>query len=180
MQLALGGAHVTAIDRSVARLSRLKANLARTGLAAEIVEADVTQWQGGPFDAVLLDAPCLSTGTIRRHPDIAWTKRASDLVTLVELQRRLLDQAVTLTKPGGRIVYCVCSLEPEEGEQQTAALLARDQRVQREPIVAAELPGAAEFIQPDGDLRTLPCHWPNDEARLAGLDGFYAVRLRRT
>jgi 16S rRNA (cytosine967-C5)-methyltransferase len=180
MQLALAGAHVTAIERSAARLSRLKANLARTGLAAEIVEADVTQWQGGPFDAVLLDAPCLSTGTIRRHPDIAWTKRASDLATLVELQRRLLDQAVTLTKPGGRIVYCVCSLEPEEGEQQIAALLERNAQVQREPIVAAELPGAAEFIRSDGDLRTLPCHWPNDEARLAGLDGFYAVRLRRT
>jgi 16S rRNA (cytosine967-C5)-methyltransferase len=179
MQLTLAGAQVTAIDRSAARLSRLRANLVRTGLSADIVEADAAQWQGGPFDAVLLDSPCLSTGTIRRHPDIAWTKRASDLATLVELQRRLLDQAVTLTKPGGRIVYCVCSLEPEEGEQQVAALLARDQRVQREPIVAAEVAGAAEFIGPDGDLRTLPCHWPNDEPRLAGLDGFYAARLRR-
>jgi 16S rRNA (cytosine967-C5)-methyltransferase len=179
MQLAFAGANVTAVDRSGARLSRLKSNLARTGLTAEIVEADATHWQGGPFDAVLLDAPCLATGTIRRHPDIAWTKRASDLVSLADLQVRLLDQAVALTKPGGRLVYCVCSLEPEEGERQIAALLARNASVQRDPVAVSELAGAEEFIGPEGDLRTLPSHWPNADVRLAGLDGFYAARLRR-
>jgi 16S rRNA (cytosine967-C5)-methyltransferase len=179
MQLALAGASVTAVDRSAARLQRLQANLARTRLAAEVVTADATTWSGGPFDAVLLDAPCLATGTIRRHPDIAWTKRAADLTGLVDLQRRLLDHAVALAKPGGRIVYCVCSLEPEEGEQQIAALLAREAGVRRAPITADELAGAGEFVTPAGDLRTLPSHWPDPDARLAGLDGFYIARLER-
>ena len=179
LQLALAGARVTAVDRSPTRLGRLRENLARLGLRAEVVEADATQWSAGPFDAVLLDAPCLSTGTIRRHPDIAWLKREADLGPLVELQHQLLEAAVALTKPGGRIVYCTCSLEPEEGEEQIAALLARDPRVRRCPIGAEEVAGLAELVSENGDLRTLPCHLPDEDPRMAGLDGFYAARLER-
>jgi 16S rRNA (cytosine967-C5)-methyltransferase len=179
LQLAHAGAKVTAVDRSANRLNRVRENLARLGLHADIVAADVTEWQAGPFDAVLVDAPCSSTGTIRRHPDVGWLKTELDLTQLAGLQRRLLDRAVALTKPGGRIVYCVCSLEPEEGEQQIEALLAREGGVRRVPITAAEVGGAAEFISPAGDLRTLPCHWPDAEPRMSGLDGFFAARLER-
>ena len=106
----------------------MRQNLARLQLSAEIVEADAAAWQGGPFDAVLLDAPCSSTGTIRRHPDIPWLKSETDLAKLVALQTRLLDRAATLLKPGGTLVYCTCSLEPEEGEDQIAALLGPQSR----------------------------------------------------
>jgi 16S rRNA (cytosine967-C5)-methyltransferase len=179
MQLAAAGAQVTAVDRSGARLARLSDNLARTKLAAEIVAADAASYAGGPFDAVLIDAPCTATGTIRRHPDIPWLKTESDLLKLATLQARLLDHAETLVKPGGLLVYCTCSLEPEEGEIQIAALLARDSRWRRRRIAAAEAGGTAQFITPDGDLRTLPCHWPDSEPRMAGIDGFYAARLER-
>jgi 16S rRNA (cytosine967-C5)-methyltransferase len=178
-QLALAGARVTAVDRSPNRLARLRDNLARLGLAAETVAADVTEWQGGPFDAVLVDAPCSSTGTIRRHPDVAWLKRESDLVALTDLQRRLLDRAVGLTKPGGTIVYCTCSLESEEGEVQIETLLAREPSVRRRPLKAGEIDAIGEFINPAGDLRTLPSQWPDPDPRMAGLDGFYAARLER-
>jgi 16S rRNA (cytosine967-C5)-methyltransferase len=177
-QLALAGAYVTAVDKSAGRLARLQENLTRLGLTAELVAADATEWRAGPFDAVLVDAPCSSTGTIRRHPDIAHLKRESDIVALVDLQRRLLAQAVELTKPGGQIVYCVCSLEPEEGEARIDEVL-RDPRVRRQPVTAADVSGIAEFVSPAGDLRTLPCHLPDPEPRLAGLDGFYATRLIR-
>jgi 16S rRNA (cytosine967-C5)-methyltransferase len=178
-QLALAGARVTAVDRSVARLARLNDNLARLSLRADVVAADALEWQGGPFDAVLLDAPCSSTGTIRRHPDVPWLKAEPDIAVLVSLQQRLLDRAVELVKPGGRLIYCVCSLEPEEAEQQIAALLARDPRVTRKPIVAADVCGCGEFVSADGDLRTLPLHLPDPDPRWAGLDGFYAARLVR-
>jgi 16S rRNA (cytosine967-C5)-methyltransferase len=178
-QLALAGARVTAIDRSPARLGRVRENMQRLGLTAETIAADATEWEGGPFDAVLVDAPCSSTGTIRRHPDIPHLKREEDIAALTGVQARLLDRAVALTRPGGAIVYCSCSLEPEEGEQQVAALLARDSSVHRHPIRADALPGIAEFVTPAGDLRTLPCHWPDADPRLAGLDGFYAARLQR-
>src|SRR5215467_10913501 len=115
-QLAHAGARVVAVDRTEARLTRLRQNLARLKLAADTVVADATQWQAGPFDAVLLDAPCSSTGTIRRHPDIPWLKREDDIATLTTLQRSLLARAVELVKPGGLLVYCTCSLEPEECE----------------------------------------------------------------
>ena len=111
-----------------------------------MIAADATEWQGGPFDAVLVDAPCSSTGTIRRHPDVAWLKSETDIAQLTGLQRRLLDRAVALTKPGGRLVYCVCSLEPEEGEQQIEALLAREPALRRVPIEAGEIGGIAEFV----------------------------------
>ena len=179
LQLAAAGAQVTAVDRSAARLARLADNLARTKLSAEIVAADATAFAGGPFDAALVDAPCTATGTIRRHPDIPWLKDESDLTKLAALQTRLLEQAATLVKPGGVLIYCTCSLEPEEGEIQVAALLARDSRWRRRPVAAEEVGGVAAFITPDGDLRTLPCHWPDSEPRMAGLDGFYAARLIR-
>jgi 16S rRNA (cytosine967-C5)-methyltransferase len=176
-QLALAGASVTAVDRAPARLKRLRDNLARLGLSAEIVAANVEQWTAGPFDAVLLDAPCSSTGTIRRHPDVPWLKTADDVAKLSALQRRLLDRAVALTKPGGTVVYCTCSLEPQENEMIVADLLVRETGLQRAPINAAEIFGCQEFISKAGDLRTLPCHFPDSDSRFAGLDGFYAARL---
>jgi 16S rRNA (cytosine967-C5)-methyltransferase len=176
-QLAYAGARVTAVDRSPARLARVAENLARLSLEAQCVAADALEWEAGPFDAVLLDAPCSSTGTIRRHPDVPWLKNEADLAMLRSLQRRLLDRAVALTKPGGRLVYCVCSLEPEEGEQQIAELLARDPHLARLPLTAAEACGRAEFVTAAGDLRTLPLHLPDPDPRWAGLDGFYAARL---
>ena len=176
-QLALAGAAVTAVDRAPARLQRLRDNLARLALTADIVAADVEKWSAEPFDFVLLDAPCSSTGTIRRHPDVAWLKSTGDIVKLSALQRRLLDRAVVLTKPGGTLVYCTCSLEPEENEQVIADLLARVPTLRRAPMAAADVFGCAEFINQDGDLRTLPCHFPDSDSRFAGIDGFYAARL---
>src|SRR5215831_4705739 len=176
-QLALAGASVTAVDRARARLQRLRDNLVRLALKAEIVAADVEEWSAEPFDAVLLDAPCSSTGTIRRHPDVPWLKHAGDIVKLSALQRRLLDRALALTKPGGTLVYCTCSLEPEENESIVAGLLARALNVRRAPIAAEEVFGCAELISKDGDLRTLPCHFPDSDSRFSGIDGFYAARL---
>jgi 16S rRNA (cytosine967-C5)-methyltransferase len=177
-QLAAAGASVTAVDRTPGRLKRLAENLTRLSLTAELVCADVTAWTTEQkFDAVLLDAPCSSTGTIRRHPDVLWLKRAADIASLAGLQRRLIERAVTLTKPGGTLIYCTCSLEPEENENLVAELLAREPSVQRAPIAAAEIFGHGEFINKDGDLRTLPCHLPDADSRLGGLDGFCAARL---
>ena len=178
-QLAFAGANVTAVDRSPARISRLRENLSRLSLNAEIVVHDALEWQAGPFDAVLLDAPCSSTGTIRRHPDVPWLKSEADLSALTSLQQRLLDRAVELLKPDGRLIYCVCSLEPEEGEDQISALLARDSRVARQPIAPQDVFNCAEFVTAAGDLRTLPLHLPDSDPRWGGLDGFYATRLTR-
>jgi 16S rRNA (cytosine967-C5)-methyltransferase len=179
-QLCVAGAQVTAVDRSPARIARLTENLARLGLAADTHAVDVLEWQAGPFDAVLVDAPCSATGTIRRHPDVPWLKGEADLGQLTSLQQRLLDRAVTLVKPGGRIVYCVCSLEPEEGETQVTALLARNPLVVREPLSAADVFDHAEFLSAAGDLRTLPQMLPDPDPRWGGLDGFFAARLVRT
>jgi 16S rRNA (cytosine967-C5)-methyltransferase len=178
-QFANAGAAVTAADRSTPRMGRLRQNLARLALSAETVIADAADWQGGPFDAVLLDAPCSSTGTVRRHPDIPWLKSEADLKKLCALQARLLDRAATLVRPGGTLVYCICSLEPEEGEDAVAALLARNPALARRPIDAAEVGNLPELITADGDLRTLPCDLPDPDPRFAGLDGFYAARLTR-
>ncbi len=178
-QLAAAGSRVVAVDRAPARLERLRQNLGRLGLVADIVAADVETWQAEPFDAVLLDAPCSSTGTIRRHPDIPWLKSESDIAKLAALQRRLIARAVDLTKPGGTLVYCTCSLEPEEGLTIVEDLLARDDGLRRRPVTAAEIGGLAPLITSAGDLRTLPCHLPNPDPRLGGLDGFYAARLER-
>jgi len=170
---------VTALDRSAPRLRRLKANLARLGLSAEVVTADAANWKAEPFDAVLLDAPCSATGTIRRHPDVAWTKTAEDCDRLAALQARLLDAAASLTRPGGRLVYCTCSLEPQEGEAQIAAFLARHPQFRRAPVVRAEIGGLAEAIDANGDLRTLPHQLKGESPRLSGWTGFYASRLIR-
>jgi 16S rRNA (cytosine967-C5)-methyltransferase len=177
-QLAAGGAAVTAVDRAPARLERLRENLNRLSLDAELVCADAAQWTAEQtFDAVLLDAPCSATGTIRRHPDVPWLKGAGDIAKLAGLQRRLLDRAIALTKLGGTLIYCTCSLEPEENEAIVGDLLARETGVSRVPIRAAEVFGRAEFLSANGDLRTLPCHLPDADSRLAGLDGFYVARL---
>ena len=178
-QLASAGAHVTAVDRAPARLERLRANLARLSLKAELVCADVAEWTAAPFDAVLLDAPCSATGTIRRHPDVPWLKREPDIATLAALQRRLISRAVTLLRSGGILVFCTCSLEPEEAQDVVADLLAREVGIRRVPIAPSEVFGRDEFISKDGDLRTLPCHLPDADSRLAGLDGFYAARLQK-
>jgi 16S rRNA (cytosine967-C5)-methyltransferase len=177
-QLAAARALVTAVDRAPARLGRLKANLGRLSLAAELVCADAGEWTAEQnFDAVLLDAPCSSTGTIRRHPDVPWLKTAGDIAQLAAVQRLLLARAVALVKPGGTLVYCTCSLEPEENESIVAELLAREPGMRRAPIAGAEVFGHGEFITKDGDLRTLPCHFPDADSRFSGLDGFYAARL---
>jgi len=178
-QLCAAGAIVTAIDRAPNRMERVRQNLARLKLSAETVVADATQWRGGPFDAVLVDAPCSSTGTIRRHPDIPWLKRETDIGKLAALQRRLLANAVELTRPDGLLVYCVCSLEPEEGPQLVGAMLEGGLRLVREPVSPDAVPGLREVVTPAGELRTLPCHLPDADSRLGGLDGFYAARLRR-
>ncbi|MGM4990803.1 RsmB/NOP family class I SAM-dependent RNA methyltransferase [Tardiphaga sp. 841_E9_N1_2] len=176
-QLVHGGAQVTAVDRSPNRVARLRENLARLSLEAETVVVDGTEYPGEGFDGVLLDAPCSSTGTIRRHPDVAWLKQDSDIVMLTALQRRLLQKAASILKPGGTLVYCTCSLEPEEGEQAIADLLAKDSSMRRAPADASEVAGLAEIVTPEGDLRTLPSHLPHADPRLGGLDGFYAARL---
>ncbi len=179
-QLALAGARVTAVDRSPNRMARLRDNLVRLSLEAETVVSDAVEWPGaksGGYDGILVDAPCTSTGTIRRHPDVAWLRQEADIGALVALQKRLLQKAVTLLRPGGMLVYCTCSLEPEEGEQAIAALLASEPALRRAPVGAGEVAGLAEILNPEGDLRTLPCHLPHQDPRLGGLDGFYAARL---
>ena len=175
-QLAAAGGKVTAIDRSPRRLHRLKANLARLHLEAECLAADAGTWQPQePAPFVLLDAPCTATGAIRRHPDVPHLKTPDDVARLAVVQERLLDAAVRLLAPGGTLIYCTCSLEPEEGVKQVEKLLARDAKVRRKPVAAAEIGGLAECVSAAGDLRTLPCHL----AEMDGLDGFYAARLVR-
>lgn len=180
LALAARGAHVTAVDQSADRLARVTANLSRVGLEAEIVEADVTTWvPPEPFDAVLLDVPCSSTGTIRRHPDILRLKRPADIAKLVPIQARMLDNAVRMVKPGGLVVFCTCSLEPEEGIRQIGALLRANRNLKRRPILALEFGGHSDWIGPEGDLRTLPFHLPRERPELSGMDGFFAARLVR-
>ena len=176
-ELAAAGATVTTVDRSAERLKMLAANFDRLRLRSEIVVADALTFEAPPFDAVLLDAPCTATGTIRRHPDVAWIKRPGDLAPLVKLQAQLLEKAIALTRPGGLLVYCVCSLEPEEGEAQIAPILRRNPDVRRLPIAPQEIGGLAECLTPSGDLRALPCHLWGDNPRRSGLDGFFAARL---
>ena len=182
-QLAAAGALVTALDVSKPRLDRLAANLARLRLEAELVVADATTWSPSapsePFDAVLLDAPCTATGTIRRHPDIPRIKRPADIPRMAELQRRLLAKAADLVAPGGTLVFCTCSLQPEEGPERVAELLSARTDFERAPIVPAELAGQSAWLTPAGDLRTLPCHAVPGAAPPGGLDGFYAARLIR-
>ena len=174
-QLAAAGARVTAVDRSAPRLARLRENLSRLGLEAEIVEADALDWRPSALaDAVLLDVPCTATGTIRRHPDIPHGRSPADVARLAELQGRLLARAAAMVAPGGLLVYASCSLQPEECERRVDAFLAATPEFARQPVRARELAGIGEAITAAGDLRTLPCHWAKD----GGMDGFYAARLR--
>ena len=175
-QLAALGAHVIAVDRSAGRLKRVRENLDRLGLTATIVEANVLSWrspQPAPF--VLLDAPCSATGTLRRHPDILRAKSDKDIESAAEMQTKMLNHAASFVAPGGIMVFCTCSLEPEEGPDQIAGFLESHTEFERLPITPDEVFGQPEFITAEGDLRTLPCHWDT----LGGLDGFYAARLRR-
>nr|WP_082143576.1 16S rRNA (cytosine(967)-C(5))-methyltransferase RsmB [Nitratireductor soli] len=179
-QLAHAGAQVTAVDLSKSRLKRLAENLARLGLEATIVESDIRKFTpDAPFDAVLLDAPCSSTGTVRRHPDVPWTKTPEDIEKLAVLQRALLDHAVTLVRPGGTIVFSNCSLDPAEGEAMLAAFLAETPGIAIDPVLPEELPGTAAFITPQGFLRTTPADRLGEAPLMHGLDGFFAARLRR-
>lgn len=183
-QLANAGATVLAVDRAGTRLERARQNLERLKLSAELFAADIlsldpAQFPPGSFDAVLLDAPCSSTGTIRRHPDIPWRKRAGDIAALAGAQGALMSRAAELTKPGGRLVYCVCSLESEEGAGVIADFLKNHPGFRRLPLTAGEVGGIAELVTAEGDLRTLPCHMPDSDPRMGGLDGFFAARLER-
>jgi 16S rRNA (cytosine967-C5)-methyltransferase len=175
-QLVAAGARVTAIDRSPRRVERLNANLARLSLSAQCLVADATKWNPPePARFVLLDAPCTATGAIRRHPDVPHLKTADDIGRLAAVQERLLAAAVGMLAPGGTLVYCTCSLEPQEGALQVSRLLARGAPVERRRIEPAEIGGLAECLTADGDLRTLPCHLSECD----GLDGFFAARLVR-
>ena len=175
LQLAALGAQVTALDLSAPRMARVAENLARTGLAATVVIGDALRFDAGLFDAVLLDAPCSATGTIRRHPDLPYAKDGSDFAGLIAQQTAMIDQALTLLKPGGRLVFCTCSLLPDEGEVQAEAALARHPglTVNR---AALDLPGIdREWITPEGGLRLRPDYWPEH----GGMDGFYIICLRK-
>lgn len=177
-QLAAAGADVTALDRSAKRLERVTENLNRLGLTARLVAADAAGWtpgDGGPADAVLLDAPCTATGAVRRNPDVARLKTPDDVAKLARAQGRLLAHAVELVKPGGLLVYCTCSLQPEEGERQIDRLLENDPRVERVAVDPAEVGGLSELINDRGELRTHPGMLRD----IGGIDGFFAARLRR-
>ncbi len=170
-QLAALGARVTAIDSAPKRMELLQANLDRLGLQAETIVADALQWRPAkPFDFILLDAPCSATGTIRRHPDIWHLRKPGDVAAVAELQDQMLRAAIEMLAPGGTLVFCTCSLQPEEGEGRIEALLASGAPVSRRPIEAAELYGLDSLVTPLGDMRTLP-HYEG------GMDGFYACRL---
>jgi len=174
LQLADAGAQVTALDISGPRLARLRDNLARTGLQAEVVAADALHWQpDAPFDAILLDAPCSATGTLRRHPDLPFVKDGSELAELLPLQAALIDRALGWLAPGGRLVYCTCSLLPDEGEAQVAAALIRHPGLQVQRV----LPAGAEagWLTPEGALRLRPDYW----ADRGGMDGFFIACLTR-
>ncbi len=175
-QLAAAGASVIAVDRSRARLARLGENMDRLGLGATRIVADAARWRPDrPVGAVLLDAPCTASGTIRRHPDIQRLKSEADIARLTAIQDRLLAAALDMLRPGGVLVYCVCSLQPEEGEQRIAEFLTAGAPAELLPIEAGDVAGQAAFLTARGELRTLPCHW----AEWGGIDGFYAARLRR-
>ncbi|KXG85522.1 RsmB/NOP family class I SAM-dependent RNA methyltransferase [Agrobacterium bohemicum] len=173
-QLILAGADVTALDQSGNRLKRLRENLDRLKLKAETIESNMLKFQPDVlFDAVLLDAPCSSTGTLRKHPDVCWTKDERDIAKLAALQEQMLRHAMTMVKPGGMIVFSNCSLDPSEGEEMVAKVLASEPSLQRVPTAKAQFPGLEAAINDIGDLRTTP-------DMFGGVDGFYAAVLRLT
>ncbi|WP_342249271.1 RsmB/NOP family class I SAM-dependent RNA methyltransferase [Sphingomonas sp. OTU376] len=175
LQLAAAGWQVTSVDVSESRLARLHENLERTGLEAQVVEADLLKWApSGPVDAILLDAPCSATGIFRRHPDVLHRVRPSLIREMAELQGKLLARAAEWVRPGGTLVYATCSLEPSEGEEQLESFLLRDPRYKIAPIASEELPQGVHAKE-DGTLRLLP----GMLADAGGLDGFFIARLVR-
>lgn len=177
-QLAAAGARVTAIDISARRIVRLKENLQRLNLEVECVEANAALYTPqAPFDAILLDAPCSATGTIRRHPDIPWLKKSEDIIRLGALQSRLLAHAITLLKPGGVLVYCTCSLQQEEGERQVRDLIKLNSNVSPDPISLQEACGLSHSLTPEGFLRTWPFQTQVNESSHIS-DGFFIARFR--
>ncbi len=170
-QLAAQGALVTALDRSAPRLARLHENMERLKLKVGTVNADAEKWMPpAPVDAVLLDAPCTATGTIRHQPDLLHLKTPEDQQKLAFLQRRLLKHAATMLKPGGTLVYCTCSLQKAEGEEQTDWILSQGAGLELSPITTP-----VDLLTPRGEIRALPCHWQDK----GGLDGFYVARFRK-
>lgn len=176
LQLAAAGAEVVALDRSEARLKRLRQNFERMKLKAEVVAIPAEDWEDDrAFDAVLLDAPCTATGTYRRNPEVLRATRPADVAKLADVQHRLLDAAAEKVKPGGRLVYCVCSLEREEGETQVIAFLRRNPAFRTVAAVPADVGAPEDALTPEGWLRILPSQW----AEKGGLDGFFAAKLER-
>jgi 16S rRNA (cytosine967-C5)-methyltransferase len=174
MQLAAAGADVIAVEIDAGRASRLRENLARTKLKVEVVQADARDFHTRAAH-VLIDAPCTATGTIRRHPDLPWIKTAADVTNSAAAAYEILESGAALVEPAGTLVFAVCSLEREEGEEQIAAFLAAHPEFERQPVRSEELFGHSEWITPTGDMRTLPNHLQEE----GGMDGFYAARLRR-
>lgn len=175
MQLAAAGAMVTALDLSERRLERVSENLTRTGLAATIVAGDALEFDEGGWDAIVLDAPCSATGTIRRHPDLPYAKDGSEFGVLIDLQAEMIDHALTLLKPGGRLLFCTCSLLPDEGEVQADEAIARHPGLEADPEALAIEGVDPSWITAEGGLRLRPDYWPD----LGGMDGFYMVLLRK-
>jgi 16S rRNA (cytosine967-C5)-methyltransferase len=173
-QLATAGARVTAVDRSTRRLERLVSNIERLKLPVEAVGADALTWRPShPVEAVLLDAPCSTTGAIRRHPDVPHLKLPEDVARLSAVQENLLLAAIDMLRPGGMLIYCTCSLEPEEGPERIESLFYAGAPVDRQEIRPDEIDAPPEWITSAGDLRTLPCHFGEYD----GIDGFYCARL---
>lgn len=179
-QLIAAGASVTALDRDAGRLARLRLNLQRLGLQADVIEADATRWRPEtPFDAILLDAPCSATGTVRRHPDVLRTRRPADLAPLLVAQDRLIEAAAAMLRPGGRLIYAVCSMQRDEGEARidsalvSGMLSGASSGLRFDAFSKAELAVLPQSRTPQGCLRTHPGLW----AEQGGMDGFFAARL---
>ncbi|MCF8496393.1 MAG: RsmB/NOP family class I SAM-dependent RNA methyltransferase, partial [Alphaproteobacteria bacterium] len=173
------GARVTALDRSAGRLKRLEENLARVRLRdkVEVIAADAAVWSPPEAPAlILLDAPCSATGTLRRHPDVAYLKTPADIGRLLETQARILDHAFSILAPGGTLLYCVCSLQKDEGERQITRFLEKMPSAYKKPVSPREIGGLEESVTEDGDLRVLPFH----QAALGGMDGFFISRIVKT